>query len=136
MLKNLAKVSLISGTGSKSRGGGKGEFYWHIFLEDKRVGYIFINNVNHPPFGLHHAISIHINISARSQGIGSKAFKLACEESHYSEIHAYMKKSNKPSFFASKNAGFLEVENSSSNQRTMLWKRIKETASTSELNKS
>jgi len=109
MLRHLSKISLKRGAGSKSRGGGKGEFYWHIFLEDKRIGYVFINNVNYPPFDVHHAITIHINISHRNQGIGSKAFKLACEESYYSEIYAYMKKSNKASFFASKNAGFLEV---------------------------
>src|ERR1700722_7237391 len=100
------KVRLEAGKGSSGRGSGPGGPYWHIYLDAARVGYVYINVIDEPPFGKHASIQIHINETHRGRGIGRVAYKLACEQSGHDEIIATMRKSNLASQRAAAQAGF------------------------------
>src|SRR5262245_18745601 len=89
-----AAVRLGSGKGSAGRGSGPGGHYWHIYLGETRVGYVYINVLDETPFGKHASIQIHINQTHRGRGIGRVAYRLACEQGGYDEVVATMRKSN------------------------------------------
>lgn len=119
-------VRLKAGKGSAGRGGGANENYWHIYLDETRVGYVYINIVNKQPFGEHASIQIHINQKHRARGIGSVAYRLACEESDHSVVYAKMRKANVGSQKAAERAGFKAVENIEYLQTALCWHRTEQ----------
>ncbi len=114
-------VVLVPGRGSMGRGGGLGAFYWHIYLLDKRAGYVFINVIEDEVLGVHPAIQIHINQRDRGKKIGRLAYQLACEQSGYTDVYAHMRKSNTASRRAAEAAGFVCVQDKRISQRSMVW---------------
>lgn len=118
-----ASVTLEAGKGSTDRGGGPGGHYWHIHLFDTRVGYVYINELDEAPFGKHASIQIHINQTHRGRGIGSVAYRLACEQSVHEVIIATMRKSNLASQRAAAQAGFKVIEDIKIPQKAMRWTR-------------
>lgn len=121
-----ADVRLEAGKGSAGRGGGAGENYWHIFLDQTRVGYVYISLVDEEPFGKHASIQIHINQKHRARGIGSVAYGLACKESDHDEIYAKMRKANIGSQRAATRAGFEVLDDAEISQLAMRWVRPRE----------
>lgn len=119
-----AQVRLVAGKGSAQRGGGPGGHYWHIYLGEKRAGYVYINVIDEPPFGKHASIQIHINQGFRGRGIGRVAYRLACEQSHHDVVIAHMRKSNVASQRAAAAAGFKFVNEPAISQIAMQWTRI------------
>jgi len=117
------KVRLEAGKGSSGRGSGPGGHYWHIYLDDARVGYVYINALDEPPFGKHASIQIHINGTHRGRGIGRVAYNLACEQSGHDEVIATMRKSNLASQRAAAQAGFSVIEDVKFSQMAMRWTR-------------
>ena len=120
---DAAIVRLESGNGSAGRGGGPRGHYWHIHLADTRVGYVYINELEESPFGKHASIQIHINQTHRGRGIGSVAYRLACEQSVHDVVIATMRKSNLASKHAAAQAGFKVVEDIKIPQLAMRWTR-------------
>ncbi len=103
-------VRLQPGKGSKQRGGGPGGAYWHIYIGEKRAGNVYINVIDQPLVGVHASIQIQINKADQGRGIGSIAYRLACEASQHDIVYAHMRKSNTGSRKAAQAAGF-EVVN-------------------------
>jgi RimJ/RimL family protein N-acetyltransferase len=118
-----SQVRLKPGKGSAGRGGAAGEFYWHIYVGETRVGYVYINLLNEDPFGKHASIQIHINKRHQARGIGSVAYKLACVESDLDEIYAKMRKANIGSRKAAERAGFVIVTDLDVSQYAMKWRK-------------
>ncbi len=119
------QIELLQGKGSKGRGSGPGGFFWHIWVEGKRRGCVFINKINEPPINKEHAsIQIFINKSDQGKGIGRIAYSRACLLSSYDEVYAYMRKNNKASIRAAVAAGFIELSLKTS-QVIMKWIRPK-----------
>lgn len=116
-------IHLVQGRGSKKKGGGVGEHYWHIYVDEMRVGSIFINLIEEKPLGKHASIHIKINNNFQNRGVGRVAYQLACNASSYDEVFAHMRKSNTASKKAAKVAGFEVLENSEVSQLIMVWKR-------------
>lgn len=121
-------VRLQPGKGSKQRGGGPGGAYWHIYVGDKRVGNVYINVIHQPHLGEHASIQIQINKSEQGHGIGSIAYRLACDASQHDIVYAHMRKSNAPSRKAAKAAGFEVVKDERIMQLLMRWQRKRPTA--------
>ncbi|MBN9342908.1 MAG: GNAT family N-acetyltransferase [Holosporales bacterium] len=119
------QIELQQGKGSKGRGSGPGGFFWHIWVEGKRRGCVFINKISEPPINKEHAsIQIFINKSDQGKGIGRIAYSRACLLSFYDEVYAYMRKNNKASIRAAVAAGFIELSLKTS-QVIMKWIRPK-----------
>jgi len=116
-------VRLKAGKGSADRGAGPGGHYWHIYLNETRVGHVYICFIDEGPFGRHASIQIHINKKHQARGIGSVAYELACRGSNYDEIFATMRKSNVGSRRAAARAGFVEVDDMGISQVAMKWTR-------------
>ena len=127
------QVVLLAGKGTAGHGAGAGGFYWHIEVEGKRAGNVFINMLNHPYYGTHPSIQIHINQAQRGRKIGRVAYGLACEQSGYEAVYAHMRKSNVASRRAAEEAGFVAFDDetlrraasvtNSPVQMSMMWKR-------------
>lgn len=107
--------------------GAGGEHYWHIYLGETRVGHVYINLLEEDPFGKHASIQIHINKKHRDRGIGSVAYRLACNESGHFEIFANMRKSNIGSQKAAAKAGFEVVTVAGVTQFAMKWDKPRKT---------
>lgn len=116
-------VTLRAGKGSKGAGGDVGGHYWHIEVAGKRVGRVFVNLIDEPPFNEHASIQIYLNKGDQGRGIGSIAYRLACEASDYDTVYAHMRKSNVASRRAAEAAGFLVVDNPDVRQLAMMWTR-------------
>ena len=116
-------IQLERGKGGKGRGGDPGGAYWHIYVSEKRAGYVFINIIDEPPFGEHASIQINVNAQQRGRRIGRVAYRLACEQSGHDKVLAHMRKSNTASRRAAEASGFEVVENVSIPQLTMVWRR-------------
>jgi L-amino acid N-acyltransferase YncA len=121
---DAAIVRLEAGKGSAGRGGGSGGHYWHIHLAETRVGYVYINVLDEAPFGKHASIQIHINQTHRGRGIGSVAYRLACEKSSHDEVIATMRQSNVASQRAAVQAGFKVIDDMKIPQLAMRWNRL------------
>ena len=118
-----SEIYLLQGKGSKGKGGDKGGHYWHIYTNDTRAGFVFINWIDEEPFGKHASIQIKINAKFQNRGIGQTAYRLACEKSGYDTIFAHMRKSNLASKKAAEAAGFQAVNSSEISQLVMVWNR-------------
>ena len=123
---NVSEIHLLQGKGSKGRGGDKGGHYWHIYINDTRAGFVFINWIDEKPFGEHASIQIKVNTKFQNRGIGRVAYRLACEGSRYDTVFAHMRKSNLSSKKAAEAAGFQIVTNSEISQLVMVWNRPSE----------
>jgi len=120
---DAAIVRLEPGKGSTGRGGGAGGYYWHIYLVDTRVGFVYINELDEAPFGKHASIQIHINQTHQGRGIGSLAYRLSCEQSAHDVVIATMRKSNFASQNAASRAGFKVIQDMKLTQQAMRWTR-------------
>jgi len=118
-----SEVHLLQGKGSKRKGGDKRGYYWHIYANDTRAGFVFINWIDEEPFGEHASIQIKINTKFQNRGIGRVAYRLACDKSSYDTIFAHMRKSNLASKKAAEAAGFQAVTSSEISQLVMVWNR-------------
>lgn len=98
-------------------------FYWHIYAEGKRRGYVSIINSNFPGIGSAPSIQVFINKKDQGKHIGSCAYSLACSTSGLPKIYAHMRKSNLPSKKAATNAGFKEDPSYSGSQLLMVWQQ-------------
>lgn len=116
-------IHLVAGKGGTGRGGGQEGKYWHVYVNEKRVGYIYINRINEPPLGEHASIQLHINKGQRGKHIGRTAYRLATEQSEYNEVIAHMRKSNVASRRAAEAAGFQVVPHDQIAQLAMIWRR-------------
>lgn len=116
-------VYLREGKGTKGAGGDPGGRYWHVEVDGKRVGRVFVNLIDEPPFGEHASIQIYLNKTDQGRGIGSVAYRLACEASGYATVFAHMRKSNLASRRAAEAAGFIAVEHPEVRQLIMVWER-------------
>jgi RimJ/RimL family protein N-acetyltransferase len=120
---DVKSIHLVEGKGSKGRGGDPDGFYWHIYVDEKRVGYVFVNVIEDEILGKHPSLQIHINKGQRGKGIGQVAYRLACEASSYPKVFAHMRKSNIASRAAAKRAGFKILNNKRFSQLVMVWER-------------
>lgn len=120
---NAQDVALREGKGSAGAGGDPGGSYWHILLEDARVGRVFINLIDEAPQGLHPSIQIFVNKDQQGRGIGSAVYRKACEASGHDVVYAHMRRSNLPSRRAAEIAGFEVVDDPDDRQLTMVWRR-------------
>lgn len=118
-------VQLVAGKGTDKHGGGEGGQYWHIYVNEQRAGYIFINIISNEFLGEHPSIQIFLNQASRGKQIGRVAYRLACEKSNYDLIYAHMRKSNIASIRAAEEAGFVVVEKKGMPQYSMKWLRSK-----------
>lgn len=107
----------------KNRGGGAGGFAWEIKIDDEIAGEVFINRVNEGPHKGQAFIEIYLNRENQGRKIGRVAYRLAAEKSGYDEVHAVMRKSNKASWRAAEEAGFVDATPPSAMQKAMIWRR-------------
>jgi len=119
-------VRLVKGKGTKKFGGGPKGCYWHIYLREKRAGRVFINWVEKNIVPQHASITVELNVQSRGQGIGTIAFRRACELSQYNEVYATIRKGNIASRIAAERAGFKPIENWEGRELLMIWKRNRE----------
>ncbi len=120
---NPTNIRLQPGRGSKSSGGGVGGHYWHVYAGGVRAGRVFINIIDQPPLGRHPSLQIYLNRPYQGLGIGSTAYRLACEASGYQEVYAHMRKSNIASRRAAENAGFEAIDRAEIRQLSLVWRR-------------
>jgi RimJ/RimL family protein N-acetyltransferase len=117
-------VKLIARTKpGKDRGGSAGGFAWEIKVEGENAGEVFINRVNEGPLKGQAFIEIYLNRENQGRKIGRVAYRLAAEKSGYDEVHAVMRKSNKASWRAAEEAGFVDATASGAKQKAMVWRR-------------
>ena len=116
-----ADIVLQPGRGSKTSGAGG--YYWHIYAGGIRAGRVFINLIDEPPFGHHPSLQIYLNKTHQGRGIGSVAYRLACQASGYQKIYAHMRKSNVASRRAAENAGFKTINQIEIRQLSLVWQR-------------
>lgn len=112
-------VALKRGNGGAKTGGMPGGSFWRILCEERIVGRVFINYDTEAGRA---EVQIFINQKNQGRGIGRIAYRKACDESGYSVVYAFMRKSNIASIRAAETAGF-ERAPSENNQVTMLWHR-------------
>ena len=120
---NVSEIHLLQGKGSKAKGGDKGGHYWHIYVDDVRAGFVFINWIDEQPFGEHASIQIKVNTKFQNRGIGRVSYQLACEASQYETVFTHMRKSNIASKKAAEAAGFHIVTDYDIPQLAMVWNR-------------
>ena len=71
----------------------------------------------------HPSLQIYLNKTHQGRGIGSVAYRLACEASGYQKIYAHMRKSNIASRRAAENAGFKIINHIEIRQLSLVWQR-------------
>jgi RimJ/RimL family protein N-acetyltransferase len=117
------QIRLVEGKGSKDRGGGPGGGYWHIHVDDRRVGTVYVNVIDEPPIGRHASLQIHINKPDQGRKIARVAYRLASEASGHDMVFAHMRKSNIASRKAAEAAGYEVVDDDRVRQLLMRWRR-------------
>lgn len=117
-----AEVQLIAGRVIILKGGGK-RLYWHVFHAGKHAGHVSIDY--HGTFGNPQDASIDVQLNKRSQGrgIGTLAFRRACELSGLPEVLASIRKGNHASRIAAERAGFFPLDEQPSGELLMVWRR-------------
>lgn len=99
-------------------------FYWHIFTESQRRGYVSIIQSEFAGIGSGPSIQIFINKKDQGKHIGSCAYEAACVECGLPEVYAHMRKSNIASKKAATNAGFVIDKRYKGSQLLMVWRRL------------
>lgn len=111
-------VYLVDGSAKSKRY----DAYWHVFHLNSRVGRARLTEVTvGPDEGA--SITVEINQSARGRGIGSLAFRLACEHSSYDVVWGIARKSNLASHGAMRRAGFEQVQDTDAGEACFEWRR-------------
>lgn len=108
-------IELIEGKSKKY------SYYWHIYSDKVRAGYVFINYSDDPVLGKHASIQIFLNKKSQGKGIGRIGYREACKKSGLDIIYAHMRKNNIASKKAAIAAGFQEVQDERFNQSVMVW---------------
>jgi RimJ/RimL family protein N-acetyltransferase len=116
-------VHLERGSGTRGRGSGPGEAYWHILVNGTSAGNVFINVIDEAPIGLHASIHIKINIAWQGRGVAKQAYLLASKASQHDTIYAHMSKSNIASRVAAEHADYTVVNDIEVPQLLMVWNR-------------
>jgi RimJ/RimL family protein N-acetyltransferase len=116
-------VELIESKGAHRTAGGAGDHYWHIRLRDSRAGRAYINYHESEAGGPRPSITVELNERSRGLGIGTIAFRRACELSQYDEVFASVRKGNIASRKALERAGFKPVENWDGSGMCLVWNR-------------
>lgn len=112
-------IQLVPGKGSAK----EVMFYWHIFTEEQRRGYVSIIESEFEGIGSGPSIQIFINKKDQGKHIGSCAYEAACLASGLPEVYAHMRKSNIASKKAAMNAGFVIDKRYTGAQLLMVWLR-------------
>jgi hypothetical protein len=116
-------VQLIEGAGAHKTSGGAGDRYWHIRHLGDRAGRAYINYNETEAGASRPSITVELNERSRNRGIGTIAFRRACELSQYNEVYASVRKSNAASRRALEKAGFKLVEGWTGTGLCLVWKR-------------
>ena len=114
-------VNLRSGAAKKDM-----LFYWHVYGEDIRRGYVSISNSEFERIGSWPSIQVFINKKDQGKHFGRAAYLAACLESHLPVVYAHMRKSNKASQKAAEYAGFQVATKYTGNQLLMVWRQEKQ----------
>jgi len=114
-------VSLVPGRTTKVKGGKR--LYWHIYHLEKRSGHVSIDCCEKQGNVADASINVQLNQQSRSRGIGTVAFRRACELSGLPEVLASIRKSNVASRIAAKRAGFGALHDEPTGELLMIWKR-------------
>lgn len=115
-------VELIEGKGKHKAKGGLERLYWHIYYRNKRAGRAYIAYYEKPD-GPRPSITVELNERSRGRGIGTIAFRKACELSKYGEVYASVRKGNIASRKALERAGFKPVAGWEGAELYLVWER-------------
>jgi len=115
-------VELVEGKGGPGTGGGPRGHYWHIRYRQDRAGRVYINYHETESGELRPSIMVGLNEKSRGRGVGTIAFRRACELSQYDEVYASVRKSNIASRNALQRAGFKPVEGWEGTGLYLVWK--------------
>ena len=101
---------------------GRLRLYWHVYFKGHKAGHVAID---HPveDGNSQASINVHLNKLHRGFGIGSIAFRQACELSGLHEVLASIRKSNIASRIAAERAGFVEISGTPGRELLMIWSR-------------
>jgi RimJ/RimL family protein N-acetyltransferase len=101
---------------------GRKRLYWHIHNAGKRAGHVSIDCRESQGRPKDASIDIFLNKQSRGRGIGTIAFRQACELSGLPEVFASIRKSNVASRIAAQRAGFVPLHDEPSGELLMIWK--------------
>jgi RimJ/RimL family protein N-acetyltransferase len=102
---------------------GQTRLYWHIHYAGRRAGHVSIDYSESGGRPKDASIDILLNARSRGRGIGTVAFRQACELSGLPEVVASIRKSNVASQIAAQRAGFVSFRDEPSGELLMTWKR-------------
>ena len=114
------EIEFIQG-GTRSIENGR-RLYWHIYHGGNRAGSVSID-FSEEGTARDASINVQLNQRSRGRGIGTVAFRRACELSGLKEIVASIRKGNIGSRIAAERAGFIPLENQPSGELLMVWRR-------------
>lgn len=92
------------------------DYYYVIYADDVRAGFVEIT-ASAP-----HKLNIKINKPMRGRGIGSAAYRKACQKSRLDHVYAHIAKKNVASQRAAERAGFKLI--SDTPQLTYRWDKV------------
>lgn len=95
--------------------------FWHLFVGDRRVGKAYMNIYTDHRSGAF--VTVMINKDAQGRGIGTEAFKRACDHSGFDVVYAEVRRNNKASQLALRRAGFTEFSRNASGEDILVWRR-------------
>lgn len=122
--KRVAESSIELVEGRSKKGSSGHEFYWHIYSDKVRSGYVYIDLVEDQVLGKHASIHIFLNKKSQGKGIGRVGYREACVRSGLNKIYAHMRKNNIASKKAALAAGFKEIEDKRFSQLLMVWNNV------------
>jgi hypothetical protein len=114
-------VTLVAGKTRNTRTDKR--FYWHVFYGGQRAGHVAIACGESGDGCIDASIDVQLNQRSRGRGIGTVAFRRACELSGLREVLASIRKGNTASRLAAERAGFVELHNEPTGELLMIWKR-------------
>jgi RimJ/RimL family protein N-acetyltransferase len=99
-------------------------FSWNILADGKRAGNVHIGKDTSRADDSRDWITIHVNQALRGKGVGTEAYRQACEQSGLPIVYAHMRKSNLASRRAAEKAGFQVIEDDQVKpQLCLIWVR-------------
>lgn len=114
------QLALVAKT-NRRRSADEPNQFWHLFVGDRRVGKAYMSIYTDHRNGAF--VTVMINKDAQGRGIGTEAFKRACEESGFDVVYAEVRRNNKPSQRALRRAGFTEFARNASGEDILVWRR-------------
>jgi hypothetical protein len=97
--------------------------YWHVQVDEEKVGRAYIDLGDIGDGMLRHTITVLINQKWRGRGIGRFAFGAACRLSGYARVYGIARKSNVASVQAMAAAEFHRVEEFEGAELLYVWER-------------